>query len=75
MSDVSVRAQRFGNQPRTVDYPFTLMEMRFDKSGRGEGRMAMYTQALFDKKKNVIEIEHYENEPIRLNELRLEPVR
>ena len=26
------------NQPRTVDYPFTLFEMRFDKNGKGVGR-------------------------------------
>ena len=26
------------NQPRTADYPFTLFEMHFDKSGKGEAR-------------------------------------
>ena len=53
------------NQPRTVDYPFTLFEMRFDKSGSGEGRMAYATQLNFDKAKNAIEIENYSSEPIR----------
>ena len=60
------------NQPRSIDYPFTLFEMRFDKSGKGEGRMAYMTQISFDKKKNTIELEHYSSEPVRLNELRLE---
>jgi hypothetical protein len=60
------------NQPRTVDYPFTLFEMRFDKSGKGEGRMAYATQISFDKKKNAIELENYSSEPVRLNELKLE---
>jgi hypothetical protein len=60
------------NQPRTVDYPFTLFEMRFDKSGKGEGRMAYATQISFDKKKNTIELENYSSEPVRLNELKLE---
>jgi hypothetical protein len=60
------------DQPRTVDYPFTLFEMRFDKSGKGEGRMAYATQISFDKKKNTIEIENYSSEPVRLNNLQLE---
>jgi hypothetical protein len=60
------------NQPRTVDYPFTLFEMRFDRSGKGEGRMAYATQIAFDKKKNAIELENYSSEPVRLNQLTLE---
>jgi hypothetical protein len=59
------------NQPRTFDYPFTLFEMRFDKSGKGEGRMAYGTQILFDKKKNNIVLENYSSEPVRLNNLEL----
>src|SRR3954462_14879848 len=58
-------------QPRTVDYPFTLFEMRFDKSGKGEGRMAYSTMISFDKKKKNIELENYSSEPVRLNELQL----
>jgi len=60
------------NQPRTVDYPFTMFEMRFDKSGKGQGKMASLTQITFDKKKNTIELENWGSEPVRLNELRLE---
>jgi hypothetical protein len=60
------------NQPRSVDYPFTMFEMRFDKDGKGEGRMAYMTQINFDKKKNTIELENYSSEPVRLNNLVLE---
>jgi hypothetical protein len=60
------------NQPRTIDYPFTLFEMRFDKAGNGEGKMAYGTQILFDKKKNNIVLENYSSEPVRLNQLKLE---
>jgi hypothetical protein len=60
------------NQPRTYDYPFTLFEMRFDKSGKGEGRMAWGAQINFDKKTNSIELENYSSEPVRLNNLVLE---
>jgi hypothetical protein len=64
--------QEARNQPRTVDYPFTMFEMRFDKSGKGEGRMAYATQISFDKKKNTVELENYSSEPVRLNNLKLE---
>lgn len=60
------------NQPRTVDYPFTLFEMHFDKEGKGEGKMAYATQINFDKKNNSIELENYSSEPVRLNNLELE---
>ena len=59
------------DQPRTYDYPFTLFEMRFDRDGNGEGRMAYATQINFDKKKNQVELENYSSEPVRLNNLKL----
>jgi hypothetical protein len=46
--------------------------MRFDKSGKGEGRMAYATQISFDKKKQAIELENYSSEPVRLQNLKLE---
>jgi len=64
--------QEARHQPRTVDYPFTLFEMRFDKAGNGEGKMAYATQISFDKKKNTVELENYSSEPVRLNNLKLE---
>ncbi len=60
------------NQPRTVDYPFTMFEMHFDRDGKGEGKMAYALQINFDKKKNNIELENYSTEPVRLNNLVLE---
>ena len=60
------------NQPRLTDYPFSLFEMRFDKAGKGEGRMAYAARINFDKKKNNIELENYSSEPVRLNLLVLE---
>ena len=55
------------NQPRSIDYPFTLIEIRADKDGKGEGKMSVATKIKFDKKKNVIELENYATEPVRLN--------
>jgi hypothetical protein len=63
--------QELRNQPRTVDYPFTLFQMQFDKNGKGDGRMAYGTKIEFDKKKQVIDLENYSSEPVRLNQLQL----
>ena len=62
-------------QPRTTDYPFTLFEIRVDKNGSGEGRMAVATKISFDKKKNTVELENYSSEPVRLNNIKLSVVK
>jgi hypothetical protein len=60
------------NQPRTVDYPFTFIEIRFPKEGKGEGRMAVATKVMFDKRKNLIELQQYSAGTVRLNEITVE---
>jgi hypothetical protein len=60
------------NQPRTIDYPFNLIEIRLGKDGKGEGKMAVATKISFNKKKNVIELENYSSEPVRLNNVKVE---
>lgn len=58
-------------QPRTVDYPFTLFEIRVDKNGDGQGKMAVATKISFDKQKNTVELENYSSEPVRLNNVKV----
>jgi hypothetical protein len=55
------------NQPRSMDYPFTLLEIRVDRNGKGQGKMAIATKINFDKEKRVMELENYATEPVRLN--------
>jgi hypothetical protein len=57
------------NQPRSVDYPFTLLQIHVDKAGKGEGKMAVATKISFDREKKQIELENYASEPVRLNNL------
>lgn len=58
------------NQPRTIDYPFTLMEIHVDKDGNGEGKMSVATRIKFDKDRNVIVLENYSSEPVRLQKVK-----
>jgi len=60
------------SQPRTVDYPFNLIEIRLDKDGKGTGKMAVATKIDFDKKKKAIVLENYSSEPVRLNEVKIQ---
>ena len=59
-------------RPRTVDYPFTLIEMRVGKDGEGEGKMSLFTKITYDKKKNQIVLEDYGSQPVLLTQVRRE---
>ena len=59
-------------RPRSYDYPFTLIEIRLPKEGKGEGRAFGATQIQFDKKKNQIVLEQYSAGDIRLNEITID---
>jgi len=60
------------NQPRTIDYPFSLLELRVGKDGKGVGKMAVATKIDYDKKKKQLVLENYSSEPVRLNEIKIE---
>jgi len=60
------------NQPRTVDYPFSLVQIQLNKDGEGQGTFAVATKISFDKKKNAVELENYSSEPVRLNNVKME---
>ena len=59
------------NQPRTMDYPFTLIEMRLDKDGNGEGKMTVATKISKSKDGKTIELENYGISPVALNNIKL----
>ena len=51
---------------RTLDYEFTLVEVRFDAEGKGEGKLAVAAKIDIDKKTNQVEVENYSARPIDL---------
>jgi len=53
------------SQPRSVDYPFMLIDIRMDASGKGEGKL-MPLAKITEDRDHIVEIENYASEPVRL---------
>jgi len=71
-TDRYISFQEQANQPRTIDYPFTFIQIQLPKGGgEGEGKLAYATKLSFDKKKNEVEMENYGTEPVRLNQIKI----
>jgi hypothetical protein len=62
-------------RPRTIDYPFTVIEMRLDRDGVGEGKMSLATRIVADKERNEIVLENYGTQPVLLTQVRREPTK
>lgn len=62
------------NQPRSIDYPFTVIELRLNADGEGEGKMSIATKVIHDKENNMITLENYETQPVRLTNVKRERV-
>ena len=58
------------NQPRSMDYPFTIVEVQLDKNNRGAGKILAGTKIYIDKKSNELVLENYGQQPIRFNEIK-----
>ena len=55
------------NQPRTIDYPFTVLQMQLDSTGKGTGTMSYATKIVAND--NIIEIEDFASSPFRLTNI------
>jgi hypothetical protein len=55
--------------PRSRDYEFSLAEIRLGPDGKGQGKAINAAKLTFNKETNTLEIENYEREPVRLNEV------
>jgi hypothetical protein len=59
------------NQPRSIQYPFTVIQMKLDRDGHGSGTMS-YATRIVAQKNNVIELENFASQPIMLNNIKAE---
>ena len=57
-------------RPRSIDYPFTLIELHLDKNDEGEGRASVATKIKWNKEKNVLELENFSTQPVMLKQVR-----
>ena len=71
-TDRPMRLWELWNQTRSVEYDFMLAEIRLNKDGKGEGKLATAAKIRWDAGTNTIEIENYGIEPVRLTEVQVE---
>jgi hypothetical protein len=57
------------NSGRSMDYQFSLAEIRLPATGKGQGKAIPRAKLTFNPKTNTMEIENWDNTPVRLNEI------
>jgi hypothetical protein len=60
------------NQTRSAEYPFTVIELRLNNDGEGEGKLSIATKIIADKENNIITLENYDIQPVMLTNVRVE---
>ena len=60
------------NQPRSIDYPFTIVEMHLNNDGEGEGKLSLATKVTMDNAKSAITLENYATQPVLLQSVKRE---
>ena len=56
------------DQPRTIDYPFTIVQMQIGADGRGTGTLSEFTKVIASE--NNIFLENFANAPVMLTEIK-----
>jgi hypothetical protein len=60
------------NRPRSIDYPFTIIELHLNADGEGEGKLSIATKIAADKESKTIVLEDYANQPVLLTSVKRE---
>ena len=58
------------NQPRTVDYPFTFIELQLNNDGEGKGTLSIATKVFATNDGRFVQLETYDTQPVQLNEVK-----
>ena len=58
------------NRPRSIDYPFTLIELRLNDRLEGEGKLNLAARIDISRTGRTVQLENYDSQPIHLNEVR-----
>lgn len=54
------------NNNQTVDYPFTMIELRIGADGKGEGKASVATKIIFEPGSNNVVLDNWANQPVAL---------
>jgi len=57
---------------RSLQYQVGVIEMHFDKDGKGEGKLTAIGKVEADKKTDQVVIKNYDSEPVRLIKIKVE---
>lgn len=60
------------NATRSLEYPFTVIELHLKPNGQGEGKMSIATKITADAKDKLIVLEDYGQQPVLLQSVRRE---
>ena len=60
------------NRPRSIDYPFTLIELHIRPNGEGEGKMSLATKITIERDGKTIMLENYASQPVLLTSVKRE---
>jgi hypothetical protein len=71
VTDRPMRFWEVYNSGRSTQYPFGIIVLNVDKTGKGTGTLAPICKIKFNKK-NELEIENYGQKPLRLANVRIE---
>jgi hypothetical protein len=55
------------HQWRTIQYPFTVIQMQIGPDGKGNGTLSIATKVIANE--NVVELENFANQPVMLTEI------
>ena len=68
MTDRYITSFEAFRRPRSIDYPFTLIQLKLDKDGKGVGKASIATK-ITQTDDNTIELENFSNQPVMLNDV------
>ena len=57
-------------QQRAPDYPFTMIELRVNRRGLGEGKMSIATKITVDQETKTLALENYKAAPVLLKDVK-----
>jgi hypothetical protein len=74
ITDRRINFWEAANQPRSIDYPFTFIDIRLNRDGEGEGKMSLATKVIYNKKDDMISLENFETSPVLITNVKREAV-